>query len=160
MTINEIMDTSAMNDPFSFLTIDGTGKPVAPSTQVAEFFEKKHFHVLRDIEGIIEAVSPKFAEENYYKTSYMDDRGRLQPMYEMTKNGFTMLAMGYTGPKAMQFKEAYINAFDKMAEQLGKKNEGYLYRVECVTEATVKKEMAKTRKELIKLVQDQVKRLR
>ena len=54
---------------------------------------------------------------NFYKTEYVK-RGRNFNEYLMTKDGFTILAMGFTGAKAMQFKEAYINAFNKMQNLL------------------------------------------
>lgn len=118
MLLSEMVSTKEMKDPFNFCSVDVEGAVTASSTQVAEYFEKQHKHVLRDIEKIIEAVSKDFAEQNYFKTSYKDDRGRNYPAYEMTKDGFTMLAMGYTGPRAMEFKEAYINAFNTMQKML------------------------------------------
>ena len=55
-----------------------------------------------------------FADRNFILSEYTDDRGRKQKQYILTRDGFTLLAMGFTGAKAMQFKVAYINAFNRM----------------------------------------------
>lgn len=84
---------------------------------VAEFFEKRHKHVLRDIEKITEpksGLSKEFSRLNFQPSTYKDKTGRKLPCYEMTRDGFTMLVMGYTGAKAMRFKELYIKRFNEM----------------------------------------------
>lgn len=84
---------------------------------VAEFFEKQHKHVLRDISKITEpksGLSKEFTQSNFELTYYKDITGRKLPCYAMTRDGFTMLAMGYTGQKAMHFKELYIKRFNEM----------------------------------------------
>lgn len=84
---------------------------------VAEFFEKQHKHVLRDIAKITEpksGLSKEFTQSNFELTYYKDITGRKLPCYAMTRDGFTMLAMGYTGQKAMHFKELYIKRFNEM----------------------------------------------
>lgn len=98
------------------------GQAVTDSVKVADVFGKKHFNVLRDIqEKILPNVSKDFNALNFELVNYRDSKGEYRPMYRMTRDGFTMLAMGYTGPKAMQFKEMYINEFNKMAAMLQKK---------------------------------------
>lgn len=98
------------------------GQPVTTSLKVAEIFGKLHKNVLRDIqEKILPHVSSDFAQLNFEPSSYVNEQNKHQPMYYITRDGFTMLAMGYTGPKAMQFKEMYINEFNKMAAMLQKK---------------------------------------
>jgi Rha family phage regulatory protein len=90
------------------------------SLQIAETFEKRHDHVLRDIENalsIFTAINdPKFGEINFAKTSYKDARNRRQPKYLLAKDGFSYIVMGYEGEKAAQFKIAYINRFNQMEE--------------------------------------------
>ena len=84
---------------------------------VADFFEKEHKNVVRDIEKIIEpnsGLSEEFNRLNFERISYTDSRGRKQKAYAMTRDGFTMLVMGYTGQKAMKFKELYIKRFNEM----------------------------------------------
>jgi Rha family phage regulatory protein len=91
-------------------------KPVTTSLKVAEVFEKSHRHVLRDIESL--EIPEDFNRTNFGLINYTDKQGRTQKAYQMTKDGFTLLAMGYTGEKAMKFKIAYINAFNKMEQAL------------------------------------------
>ncbi|WP_027107921.1 Rha family transcriptional regulator [Lacticigenium naphthae] len=84
---------------------------------VAEFFEKQHKHVLRDIARITEpksGLSENFINSNFKSDSYKDSTGRKLPCYFMTRDGFTMLVMGYSGQKAMKFKELYIRRFNEM----------------------------------------------
>jgi Rha family phage regulatory protein len=85
----------------------------------AEFFEKQHFHVLRDIAKITDTksgLSEEFTKSNFELTHYKDSTGRKLPCYAMTRDGFTMLVMGYTGQKAMKFKELYIKRFNEMEQ--------------------------------------------
>ncbi len=86
---------------------------------VAEFFEKQHKHVLRDIAKITEpksGLSEEFIKNNFTADTYKDSTGRKLRCYQMTRDGFTMLVMGYTGKKAMRFKELYIKRFNKMEQ--------------------------------------------
>jgi Rha family phage regulatory protein len=86
---------------------------------VAQFFEKHHRHVLRDIERITEpnsGLSEEFIRLNFELSFYKDSTGRKLPCYMMTRDGFTMLVMGYTGKKAMRFKEIYIKRFNEMEQ--------------------------------------------
>lgn len=96
--------------------INNEGQLTVTSLEVTENFEKEHKNVIQSIENLIaenSAVKNMFIE-NTYKT----DRGRTYPMYEMTRDGFTLLAMGFTGPKALQWKLKYIEAFNKMEQKL------------------------------------------
>lgn len=88
------------------------------SLKVAEVFGKRHSDIIRAIKNI--ECSPDFTERNFALSEYEDKSGRALPMYEMTKDGFVFLAMSFTGAKAAQVKEAYIKAFNHMAEVLYK----------------------------------------
>lgn len=90
------------------------GQAFCDSLQVAETFGKRHDSVLRDIRGVIENAPDEFNLHNFEEIKYRDSKGRAYPKYLMTKDGFTLLVMGYTGKKAMQFKIAYINRFNQM----------------------------------------------
>lgn len=105
------------------------GEVFTNSRDVAVFFTKRHDHILRDIDKLlktqeeIDSVSrlPKFGE------TYVDipiGGGKTRPFrtYDMDRKGFTILAMGFTGPKALEFKLRYIDAFDAMDEKLQKQN--------------------------------------
>ncbi|MCK8474917.1 Rha family transcriptional regulator [Lactiplantibacillus plantarum] len=103
-----------MND----LVIMKNQQAVTSSLQVAETFGKRHDHVMRDIEElIVQSGSPKLGNEMFAEGTYTN-RGKEYPMYYMNRDGFTLLAMGFTGDKALQFKLQYIEAFNSMEEQV------------------------------------------
>lgn len=87
---------------------------VTTSLQVAENFGKRHDNVLRDVDTIKKDV-PNF-EEMFIETTEPDSYGRDRRIYYMNRDGFSLLAMGYTGSKAMEFKLKYIEAFNKMEQ--------------------------------------------
>ena len=82
------------------------------SLLVAKEFGKAHAKVMRDIENL--NCSDEFRLANLGDSYFKNEQGREFPMFTMTKDGFSFLVMGYTGKKAARFKEAYINAFNKM----------------------------------------------
>ncbi len=84
----------------------------ANSLMVAQMFGKKHAHVLRDIENL--DCSAEFRLSNFGLSSYKNEQNKKQPCFNMTRDGFTFLAMGYRGKKAAAFKEAYIKRFNEM----------------------------------------------
>lgn len=89
---------------------------VVTSLDVAETFEKRHDNILKDIREL--KCSDKFRLLNFEQSEYLNQQNHKQPMYYITRDGFTLLAMGYTGEKAMAFKEAYINQFNAMEKAL------------------------------------------
>lgn len=113
---------------------------VTTSLQVAEYFDKRHADVLRQINNLI-TLNAKL-RLGYESVTYEDSNGKKQPMYLMNRDGFTLLAMGFTGKKAMQFKIAYINAFNEMEDILrsGQENRYAL--------SVLKSELAKVNKNL------------
>lgn len=87
---------------------------VTTSLRVAEVFEKDHRHVLESIRNLAaEKSAAKFFRETSYK-----NRGKEYPMYEMDRDGFSLLVMGFTGDKALQWKIKYIEAFNAMEAEL------------------------------------------
>lgn len=86
------------------------------SLKVADAFGKRHTHVLRAIESL--DCPNEFREPNFGLANYIDEQGKPRPMYEMTKDGWMFLVMGFTGEKAAQIKIAFINAFNVMATLL------------------------------------------
>jgi len=93
-------------------------QPVTSSLQVAKIFEKNHRDVLKAINDLKKGVAQNFADLFYEGTYVHPQNKQRYRMFYMTKNGFTLLAMGFTGKKATQFKIQYINAFNQMEEQL------------------------------------------
>jgi Rha family phage regulatory protein len=94
------------------------GRPVVSSHRLAETFGKKHLNVIRDIRRAASTVSPEFAELNFESCEYLGENGKTLPMYNLTRDGFTIVVMGYTGAEAMRLKEAYIRRFNAMEKEL------------------------------------------
>lgn len=99
------------------------GQVTTLSVDVAAFFEKQHKDVLRAIENILDTVDEKH-KRNFAPMLVNVKIGggamRKSKAYRLTRDGFTFLAMGFTGEKAQAFKWAYIDAFNRMEEQLRK----------------------------------------
>ena len=92
-------------------------KPVTTSLKVAEYFGKQHFHVLRDI-GHLDC-SAKFRESNFGVSTYkVPGQSKKYPFYEMTRDGFMFLVMGFNGKKAAHIKESFIEAFNMLEEKV------------------------------------------
>lgn len=83
------------------------------SLKVAEMFEKKHKHVLEKIEKILNDSAENSAQ-CFHKTKYKDASGKWNTKYLINRDGFTFLAMGFTGKKADAWKWKYIDAFNQM----------------------------------------------
>lgn len=95
------------------------GQVVTTSLRVAEYFGKLHKDVLKSINSL--ESSELFRARNFAPSCYTRKNGNVSksyPMYYITRDGFTFLAMGFTGKVAAKFKEAYINAFNEMEEML------------------------------------------
>lgn len=95
------------------------GEPVASSRQIAESFEKNHRDVLRAVDNLKEDVR-NFAQM-FFETTVPDSYGREQRAYLMNRDGFTLLAMGFTGKAALEWKLKYIAAFNEMEKKLTEK---------------------------------------
>lgn len=101
--------------------VNGKKIPTVSSLQVAEIFGKRHDHVLRDIRQVLTQVPEIFIKSNFGVVEYPVRRGfgtEMVKAYLLSKDGFALLTMGYTGEKAMKFKVAYINRFNEMEDQL------------------------------------------
>lgn len=106
-----------MNDLVSIMK----GKVVVSSLQVAEHFHKRHDRVLRSIENLLGGL-PKNGEtpgRMFFKSTYTEvQNGETYPMYFMNRDGFSLLVMGFTGKKALEWKLKYIAAFNAMEKLL------------------------------------------
>lgn len=89
-------------------------KLITTSLKVAEVFEKEHKNVLKSIENLVADNSAA----NFFQLTTYKNRGKEYPMYEMDRNGFSLLVMGFTGEKALQWKIKYIEAFNQMESEL------------------------------------------
>ncbi len=89
---------------------------VTSSQIVAAYFEKKHCDVLRIINNI--KTQNCVLTSMFYTASYKTGTGKRYPMYFMNRDGFSLLAMGFTGKKALEWKIRYIQAFNEMERKL------------------------------------------
>jgi len=98
------------------LVFENNGSPVTSSVLVAAKFGKDHRHVLESVRNMTaenSALLSMFAE-----ATYMSSQNKELPMYLINQDGFALLAMGFTGKKALNFKLEYINAFNNMKSML------------------------------------------
>lgn len=96
------------------------GQLITSSLLVAEAFKREHKNILQRIESL--DIPDSFSSANFsahvQKISIGNGAQRESKVYRMTKDGFMLLVMGFTGKRAMDIKIAYINAFNRMAHQL------------------------------------------
>ena len=92
------------------------GKLVVTSRQVAEDFDKEPKHVNEVIRKLIAENST--VKNMIIESTYISSRGREEKEYLLTRDGFSLLVMGFTGSKALQWKLKYIEAFNKMEQEL------------------------------------------
>ena len=90
---------------------------VTTSLKVAEVFEKEHKHVLDAVRKLFTAENSA-VKQMFQESTYLNERNQSQPMFVMNRDGFTLLAMGFNGKKALDFKIAYIDAFNAMEAEL------------------------------------------
>ena len=83
------------------------------SLKVAEVFEKEHKHVLDAVRKLFTAENSA-VKQMFQESTYLNERNQSQPMFVMNRDGFTLLAMSFNGKKALDFKIAYIDAFNTM----------------------------------------------
>ena len=98
------------------LVFNQNGAALTNSLLVAEKFGKQHKHVIDSIKSFIS--SAENSAQYFIPSIYTDNSGKSNPMYIMNRDGFTLLAMGFTGKKALEFKLQYIEAFNKMEAEL------------------------------------------
>jgi Rha family phage regulatory protein len=114
--------TSSNDAPVVQITND---QITTTSTDLAKHFDKRHYNILRKIENL--ECSTEFHALNFEVMENEVEIGlgktRQEKAYRITRDGFVFLAMGFTGSKAAQFKEAYINAFNQMEKQLNEQKQ-------------------------------------
>lgn len=156
------------------LVVSRDRQAVTDSLKVAEVFEKQHRHVLekaRNLTAENSAVKNMFVE-----TTYINKRGQKQPIIYMNRDGFTLIAMGFTGKKALDFKLKYIQAFNEMEKRIRQpkserleimrknsatKRAGVLYKIAMATDSNISRQKllhkaaeALTGEKLVPVMQD------
>ncbi len=94
------------------------GQPTTTSVVIAEKFGKRHDTVLRSIRKL--ECSTDFRLRNFAESSYLSEQGKEQPCFSITRDGFSFLAMGFTGKEAAQWKEKFIDAFNWQANEINR----------------------------------------
>ena len=100
-----------------------SSRPATTSLEVAKFFSKRHDHVVRSIQDLISNTPESFSAPNFGAAEYSDEQGKPRPMFILYRDGLMLLVMGYTGKKALAMKLAYIEAFNRMEEELARQKE-------------------------------------
>lgn len=119
-------DLILTEDDYRQLVQPQDGTPTTDSLKVAEKFGKRHDNVLQSIDKL--NCSKKFRLLNFQESSYINEQGKPQRMFTMTKDGFMFLVMGFTGKKAGTWKETFIESFNWMADQLANRSLSYEQR--------------------------------
>ena len=100
----------------NLVQISDNNQLTTTSLKIAERFGMEHKNVLAKIKKL--EIPADFGQLNFKPSNYLNEQGKIQPCYEITRDGFTLLAMGFTGKKAMKFKIDFINAFRAMETEL------------------------------------------
>lgn len=123
-----------------------SNQPLTNSKLVAEVFGKEHRNVVRDIKNLIEGGVLKNEQTPMFEeTTYINEQNKQSyPMFVMNQDGFTLLAMGFNGKKAMEFKLKYIEAFNAMKRQIELSNpsvpQNYLEALKSLVNAEEEKQ--------------------
>lgn len=125
MTIPNMTPIPANCNPMP-IVFERDGRVFANSRDVAAFFEKRHDHVLRDIDNLLKDLpTPDLGAALFVEVTYPDANGQDRRCIEMTRDGFSLLAMGFTGAKALGFKLRYIDQFNAMESALKNRTAGF-----------------------------------
>ena len=119
------MKISIGNKEVEFQKNEATGEIFCTSLDVARVFEKRHDHIIRDIESLLLQMRdlghlkqlPNFGEL-LYEQQLGYGATRNNKMYTLTRDAFSLVAMGFTGAKALEWKISFINAFNYMENEL------------------------------------------
>lgn len=125
--------------PETLLVTQQQGQIFTDSLKIAEHFGKKHLHVLRSISKLTNelgqsnfGLSSDFVQLNFEPSTYLNKQKKPQPMYHISRDGFALLAMGFTGKEALYWKVQFINAFNEMESQLRAQEQRYLAALDTI----------------------------
>lgn len=121
-----------------------SNQPLTNSKLVAEVFGKEHKHVREAIKKLLTTVENSTVHQMFSESTYLNEQNKEQPMFIMNQDGFTLLAMGFNGKKAMEFKLKYIEAFNAMKRQIEQSNpsvpQNYLEALKSLVKAEEEKQ--------------------
>ena len=116
------MAENSLSQAVSFINDNSTmevgltteGQPAVRSDIVAYHFKRNHRDVLRDIRKLRAKCPESFYRRNFAPVEYADSKGEKRPAYLLTRDGFSLLVMGFTGAEAVRWKLRYIEAFNSL----------------------------------------------
>ncbi|MBK8115689.1 MAG: Rha family transcriptional regulator [Candidatus Accumulibacter sp.] len=114
----ERISRRAVSQSLEQIVVITHGKPTTTSVLIAEKFGKRHADVLRAIVNL--ECSGDFRQRNFASSSYLNEQGKEQPCFTVTRDGFSFLAMGFTGKEAAAWKERFITAFNWQADEINR----------------------------------------
>ncbi len=118
--MNTVSTAISSAKPSDLVFASQTNQLVTNSMKVAEYFGKQHRNVLAKLRSL--ECSGEFRSANFLAYHHKNEQnGEVYQAYQMTKDGFMFLVMGFTGKRAAEIKERYINAFNEMEKQLSGK---------------------------------------
>lgn len=123
------------------------GQPVTTSLVVAEKFEREHKHVLDSISTLLEQMNTAEFSALFFESTYKASNGKTNKMYLMNRDGFSLLVMGFSGKRALKFKLKFIEAFNKMENQLKYGVQPPLTYLEALKQLVAKEEAYQKEKE-------------
>ncbi|WP_265498689.1 MULTISPECIES: Rha family transcriptional regulator [Providencia] len=114
------MNNTVVIPEFNFqkMVMASDGQIFTTSKKIADYFGKRHDNVLRKIRQVRDECPDDFAHLNFEEIDFIDKNGDVQPMFKLTKDGYILVVMGFTGKMATLIKVKYIEAFNWMAEQI------------------------------------------
>jgi Rha family phage regulatory protein len=117
MNSTSVLEKPTIRDGFSSLGIfERDHEAWTTSRDLARVFEKRHDNVLSQIERVLSEVDEDFGRLNFKESTYKSRQNKRQRQYMMTRKGFSLIALGLTGKRALEFKVRYIEAFEVMSE--------------------------------------------
>ena len=102
----------------NLVQVGNNGQLVVSSRQIAEHFGKRNVEVMDAIRHIQEQMSSVEFPTLFFESSYVASNGKRNPEYLMNRDGFSLLAMGFTGKKALEWKLKYIQSFNDMEQHI------------------------------------------
>lgn len=117
MSSTSALEKPTIRDGFADLGIfEKSEEGWTTSRDLARVFGKRHDNVMAQVERVIRDTDKDWTDLNFKVSHYKDQSGKRNKQYDMTRKGFSLVAMGFTGKKAMEFKVRYIESFEKMGE--------------------------------------------
>ena len=138
------------NNIININNLDGT--LTVSSREVANNFSKQHSKIIRSIENLIENEPSQNWLRYFIENSYKDGKGEIRKEYLLTRDGFSLLVMGFTGAKALEWKLKYIEAFNLMEQEI---KEQYKIIEDYKTKSTSAGEVASLLKNLTSIMKEQ-----